>query len=107
MWGAVNSTEAAGISLCALEIVALALHVRAATGVRRTAAARRPYRFTSAALALLVLAGIGFSIAFGTGDKGWGPATLLALVPRLLVVPVLLAGLLSLAAGTLDGRARW
>ena len=52
MWGAVNSTEAAGISLCALEIVALALHVRAATGVRRTAAARRPYRFTSAALAL-------------------------------------------------------
>ncbi|MFI5912089.1 putative bifunctional diguanylate cyclase/phosphodiesterase [Dactylosporangium sp. NPDC051541] len=102
-----NSTEVAGISLCALELVALALHVRAGTSSRRPPAARRPYRFTGAALALLVVAGIGFSVAFGTGHKGWGPATVLAVVPRLLVVPVLLAGLLAMAAATLDRPARW
>ncbi|GAA3300586.1 bifunctional diguanylate cyclase/phosphodiesterase [Dactylosporangium vinaceum] len=106
IWAAVKSTEVAGISLCALEVVALALHVRAATSARRSPAARRPYRFTSVALALLVVAGVGFAVAFRTGDKGWGPVTLVAVVPRLLIVPVLLAGLLSMAAG-LGRLARW
>ncbi|WP_433088560.1 hypothetical protein ACQP1P_20945 [Dactylosporangium sp. CA-052675] len=105
--GDVNNTEAAGISICLLEAVALVLHLRAG---RRF----RAYRYTGVALGLLVVAGIGFSIAFttgdkswGTGDKSWGPATVLAIVPRTLATPVLLLGLLSFAAKPLDRRARW
>ncbi|WP_433063879.1 putative bifunctional diguanylate cyclase/phosphodiesterase [Dactylosporangium sp. CS-033363] len=100
-------TKAAGISLCLLETVALGFHLRAATSRRLAPDARRPFRFTSAALALLVVAGVGFSIAFTTGDKTWGPATVLAIVPRVLVTPVLLLGLLSFAAKPMDRRARW
>ena len=93
-------TKAAGISLCLLETVALGLHVKA--GLRQ-----RPFRFTAAALALLIVAGVGFSIAFTSHDRAWGVATLLAVVPRTLVVPVLLLGLLSFAAEPMDRRARW
>ncbi|MET7424724.1 diguanylate cyclase [Dactylosporangium sp. NPDC005555] len=101
------NTRAAGISLCTLEAVALAYHLRVATNRRLPSAVRRPFRFTSAALALLIIAGVGFSIAFTTGDKSWGPATVLAVVPRTLVVPVLLMGLLSFATEPMDRRARW
>ncbi|WP_433605585.1 putative bifunctional diguanylate cyclase/phosphodiesterase [Dactylosporangium sp. CA-139114] len=98
--GDVNNTGAAGISICTLEVVALVLHLRAARRLRA-------YRYTSAALGLLIVAGIGFSVAFTTGDKSWGPATVLAIVPRTLATPVLLLGLLSFAAQPLGRRARW
>ncbi|MEU0561024.1 bifunctional diguanylate cyclase/phosphodiesterase [Dactylosporangium sp. NPDC006015] len=101
------NTQAAGISICALETVALGLHLRVAFSRRLSAAAKRPYRFTSPALALLIIAGVGFSVAFNTHDRSWGVATVAAVALRTLAVPVLLLGLLSFAAEPMDRRARW